>query len=375
MSIIRARNLLHQEAPHTRLRETEAAGTTTLRVQNTDGLTTSWGVQIGEVGNEQTEVLVGTNTNGTTITTPTTRYEHPKDTPVYFIKYDQVVFQRSTTGTTGTATSMTNGTIAYQADDFFTVFDDTSGSSTFGYRTLFRSSGLSVNSTQSDWITFAGNEFYSLARMRDRMRRKLFASDFIEDEDINDWINECKDKMANKVSMVNEDYALGSTAIAFGTDGLGTITAGDFTAPQRIWITYNGADKFASVKLEMNDINPNSVYSSSHPYHAWIDNNIFIVLPSESGGTAEVIYQRFGTTMVNDTDILPVPMRSYTDIFTDYCRAQALFKDGKDQEAETKISRVGTMLDDFAQNITPRDKTGPTFVSVVEPISGDSSTY
>lgn len=371
MSLIRSRNLLYIDVPYTRLRETEAAGATSLRVQNTDGLTTSWGVQIGETGHEQTEVLIGTNSNGTTVTCPTTRFEHPQDTPVYFIKYDQVVFQRSTDGTAGTATSMTNGTVTYQADDFFTVFDDTSGSSTYGYRTHFRNSVLAVNSTQSDWITFAGHDFYSLAKMRDRIKRKLWNAKYLEDQDIDDWLNECKDKMANKVTSANEDYAMGTVGVAFGTDGLGTITTPDFTFPRRMWINYDASNQYVSTKFGINDINPNQTYSETHPYHAWVTDNVFVVVP-EGPGTAQVTFQRFGTTMVNDTDILPVPMRSYTDIFVDYCKSQAKSKDGKEAQAQVILSRVGTAIDNFALEIAPRDNTGPTMVSIVEPVSGES---
>lgn len=346
-----------------------------MRALNTDGLENGWAVQIGETGQEQTEVVIGTNSNGTTITSPATRYEHPADTPVYFIKYNQVVFERSTTGTSGTATPMSSGTITYQANDFFTVFDDTTGSSTYGYRTYFRNSVLDVNTTESDWITFAGHDFYSLGRMRNRMRRKLWNSQYLEDADIDDWINECKDMMANKVTAANEDYAMGTVNVGFGTDGLGTITAADFTFPRRIWITYNGSDRYVSTKFNINDITPNQIYSSSHPYHAWLDNNVFIVRPEESGGTAEVTFQRFGTTMVNDTDILPIPMRSYTNIFVDYCKSQALSKDGKEDKAQVIMARVGTAIEDFALNIAPRDRTGPTRVSIVEPVSGDNFWY
>src|SRR3990167_6259626 len=116
MSLIQTINLLHENAPHTRLTNAEAAGVTALRVENTNALVTSWGIQVGEVSEEQTEVLIGTPTNAGTIGCSVSTYSHPADTPIYFIKYNQVVFERSTAGTAGTATPMTNGTVAYQAD-------------------------------------------------------------------------------------------------------------------------------------------------------------------------------------------------------------------------------------------------------------------
>ena len=98
---------------------------------------------MGERGHEQTEVLVlsgdpGNGTLGTT--TAVSRYEHPADTPIYAIKYDQVVFERSTDGTAGTASPMTGGTVTYQADGTVTEFDDTSGSASYAYKTYFKNS-------------------------------------------------------------------------------------------------------------------------------------------------------------------------------------------------------------------------------------------
>jgi len=117
--IIQSTNNLHLAAPKTRLAINANAGIGTFTLQNTDGFGSSWAIQIGETGHEQTEVLLlsgnpGAGTLGTT--TVVSRFSHPADTPVYAIKYNQVVFERSTAGTAGTATPMTGGTITYQAD-------------------------------------------------------------------------------------------------------------------------------------------------------------------------------------------------------------------------------------------------------------------
>ncbi len=123
MSLIRTRNLLHENVPFTRFYSTEEAGTNVIRVENTTALTNSWAVQLGETGHEQTEVVIGTVASGTEISLANTSFPHPVDTPVYFIKYNQVVFERSTTnGTLGTASPIANGTVTYQPDSFFTIF-------------------------------------------------------------------------------------------------------------------------------------------------------------------------------------------------------------------------------------------------------------
>lgn len=369
MSLIQARNLLHVNSPYTRLASVMSAGTTTIQVDNTNAMVTSWAMQIGEVGQEQAEVVIGTPVaGGTLINCAATRFDHPADTPVYFTKYDQMVFEVSISGTTGTALPLTNGTVNYTPDNFFTVFDDTAGSSTYGYRTYFKNSSTSVTTTESDWITFGGFSFYSLGKTRQRIKNKLWSSAYLDDSVIDEWVNECKDIMTNKVTDVNQDYALGTANVGFGTDGIGTITTPDFTAARRIWITYDGVNQAASTKMFINDFIPNQIFNAVHPYHAWLGDTIFIVKPGDTSGTANIVFQRFGTTLVNDTDELPVPMRSYSNIFVDYCRAQALLKDGK--AADT--NGVAISIAEFATNITPKDKTGNTTVSIVEPVGGDT---
>ena len=337
--LIQTRNTLAETAPKSYLLATEAAGTTVFRLRNTSGFGSSWAVQIGETGEEQTEVLVLSGappTIGTVGTsTASSTFEHPADTPVYAIKFNQVVFQRSTSGTAGTATPMTSGTVTYQPNAYdtetkqsYTVFDDATGSVSYGYRTYFRNSVLAANSLESDWITPAGFDFYSLAAIRERGKRKLWDSSFIKGDDIiDDWINELKEEFVKGAIQVNEDYALGTVDVGFdGTDGFGTVTTTDITHIRRVDITYNGADYFMATKMNVNDYLPDEQFSSVHPYIHWRGDTVFRVRPDESGGTARMTFYRFGTTMVNDTDILPVIMRPFTRSFTDYVKLNAQYK-------------------------------------------------
>ena len=373
--LIRTRNILANNAPKTHLTHLEAAGTGTLRWKNPNGFAASWGIQVGETGEEQTEVLIlssGNPSGGTAgTTTANSLYEHPADTPVYAVKYNQIVFERSTTGTAGTATPMTDGTITIQADQAYTQFDDTTGSTSYAYRTYFRSSGLSVNSTESDWITSNGFDFYSLAAIRERVKEKLWDANFVSDNEVNNWINEWKDDLTNSLVALNENYALGTVNVGFGTNGLGTITTADFKDVRRVWVTYNGIDKFQSTKQDPNDYDPNRIFSSAHPYHSYIGDNIIEVKPADSSGTVELVIYRFGTTMVNDTDTLPQPMRSYTKSFVNYGLAQALFKDNKVQDYDRKLIEANADKQNFIMENSARDKSGPTYIDIIEAVSGE----
>src|SRR3990167_1611378 len=99
--IIRTRNNLADTAPKTFLTQAEALGTTVIHYKNSNALVASWAVQLGETGEEQTEIAVISGVPGGTVGTITavTSFPHPVDTPVYSIKYDQLVFERSTAGT------------------------------------------------------------------------------------------------------------------------------------------------------------------------------------------------------------------------------------------------------------------------------------
>ena len=374
--IIQSKNDLHINAPQTYLSSTIAAGATTSPVENTAALTNGWGVQIGGIGEEQSEVLIGTAASGTSITHPASAYEHPADTPVYFIKYNQIVFERSTVGTAGTASPMTNGTITYQADSLFTIFDDTSGSASYAYRTYYKNSAGVAGSTtiESDWITSAGFSFYSLAKITERVRSKLWDSGYIKDDTtIHDWVNEWKDEMSNAVIALNEDYAMGTVDVSFGTAGLGTVATSDYKQVRRFWVTYNGLDFFQSTKQSSNDFLPDQIFSSTHPMHNWLGDTVFEVHPADSVGTARLAFYRFGTTMVNDTDELPLPFRPYTKSFVDYGEAQAAGKDGKWEIYDRKLVEARISKQEFIQQMTPRDVSGATYIDFVEPLSGEDN--
>lgn len=375
--IIKVKNNLAESAPKTFISFNEAAGTNTLRWKNPSGFNASWALQIGETGEEQTEVvLLGTATPAGTAGTLTanTLYEHSADTPIYAIKYDQVVFEVSTSGTSGTASPITDGTLTIQVDHEFTQFDHTSGLTSYAYRTALRSSILGVNSSESDWITTTGFNYYSLSSIRSRIRSKLWNSSFIQDDDVDLWINEWLEKMRNAAISVNQDYALGTTSASFGTAGLGTITASDFRGQvRRVWVTYDGGqNNYQATKTTIREFVPDQSFSTTHPYFYMYGENVIGVKPEESGGSTSIIYPTLFTPLSNDTDELPISIKPYSTSFVDYGESQALKKDQKFTESKNKEDDANIALERFKTEIAPRAKTGATMISLVEPITGVS---
>jgi hypothetical protein len=353
---------------------------TSIPIKNINSFTASWGVQIGETGEEQTEVQVlnGTTPAGTALgIRGTTSFSHSLDTPVYPIKFNQVIFKRSVTGTAGTAVAITDGTVDIQADSQFTQFDDTSGATTYAYKTAYYNSVLAVSSDDSSWILPAGNSQYSLSRLRQRIRDKLFNSAFVSDDTLTDWINEWKDQLTNTAIKVNKAYAIGTTSISFNAgQQYGTITNADFKTLNRVWFSdSSGTSTVNASQIIMTDFSPTDIYSSDRPKFFYQGDNIIGRLPYDYTTTATILYSKLNVNLVNDSDELPVPMRGYTKSFIDYAMAQAYMKDNNQEAATPFMQMAENERLKFEKEITPRHESGPQFVTNVEPISDDDGYY
>lgn len=373
--IIKVNNLLDVNAPYTFLSVSKASGVGTINVKNASQFSASWAVQIGKTGEEKSEIKVlGTATpSGTSLVlSANTGFDHPADTPVYAIKYDQVVFAKSASGTAGTATPITGGTINIAPDSSFTFFDDTTGLSTDAYRAYYLNSVTSATTSFSDWITPEGFSFYSLAKIRDRIKKKLFSAKFLQDdEQVNDWINEWLEEMNNAAVNVDKSYSLGTANVSFGTDGLGTITSNDFKGLKRIWITYDGVNDYRATNYDISDVYPNETYSITHPYYSWRDDNVFEAFPHDTAGTAKLVYYKIKPVLVNDADELPVSMRSYSKSFVNYALSEAYYFDDKDQMGDRFFGKAKSDKELFIREITPRNFTDVQMMEIDTFVSPD----
>lgn len=367
--IIKVSNTLSSTAPKTYLTSTVSQGSVAMPVLNTAGFAPSWAVQIGDTGQEQAEIKVLTSgaLSGTSLTsTAGLSFDHPEDTPIYATKYDQVIFMRSTTGTAGTATPITGGTVTIQPDSLYTQFDDTSGAVTYAYKTAYYSSVLGGTSTVSDWLTTSGYSFYSLASLRNRAKSKLYSAKYVNDpDDWNMWANEWLEQMNNAMVDVNEDYRLGTVDVSFsGTADLGTISATDFKYPRRVWYTTDGVTFYKANHMDLNGYTPGQVFNATNPYFYMQGENVMGRQPYDTSGTMRVVYYKETPIMVNDTDEIPLVMRDYTKSFVDYMVSQAMNKDGKDG-SDKEASAVGQM-GLFKTQISPHNRSEPTQVAIVE---------
>jgi len=375
--IIKQPNPSTQGLTKTYLSTTTSAGTA-FPVKNIAGFSPSWAIQLGETGEEQAEILIlGTATpSGTALNTVgTSLFSHSTDTPVYPIKFDKVIFEVSTVGTSGTAAALTNGTVSLQADSIYTQFDDTSGSASYAYKTKFFNSVSLQESEESDWILPAGPSQYSLYKMRQRVRDKLFNSGVVEDYQINDWINEWKDEMTNTAIKVNKDYACGTTQVVFNANQeSGTITNSDFKTIRRIWWV-SGGGTYPMQRIDQIDYRPEEIFTETRPAFYYQGDNTIGHRPFDVAGTCQIVYYKLNTNLENDLDELPVPMRGYSKSFVDYALYNALMKDKQEANADRYHTSAETAKQNFLNEITPRHENSPEYVKTVDPISDDESYF
>ncbi len=375
--VISQKNILADTAQKTYLSFPEVSGTNTLRWGNPAGFSASWAVQVGETGQDQSEiVLLGTATPAGTAGTLTanTLYAHPTNTPVYAIKYDQLVFETSTTGTAGTAAPITSGTVSITPDSAYTNFDHTNGSLSYAYKTYWKNSISGSTTSESDW--FVGTvPMYAVGGLVQRVRAKLWHSDFVSDDDIKDWLSEWNEKLNNLAIQSNEDYNLGSVSVSFsGTADMGTITAENFKQIRRVWYTQDGNNWYQATKMDINRFLPTETFYDTRPYFYMYGDNVIGRRPADSSGTMGILYYQINTRLSNDYDFIPLPARSYSKSFVDYCDIQIQFKDSKISLSD-KLAMEKALEDGYRQQISPRSKAGPTYIDVVDITGGEQGYY
>jgi len=374
--IIKARNLLDKSAPRSYLNTTVTSGDSSIYIYNINDFTANDAIQIGRTNEEKSEILaIGTATpSGTTlVTTGTARFDHPLDLPVYAIEYDKMVFKRSTAGTSGTATAMSDGTVDITPDESYTQFEDSSGAVSYAYKASYYNSITGAESSDSDWLEGTGFTFYSLGKMRKRVAEKLFDINYIQTDDtIDNWINEWLSEMGNIAVDVNKDYAIGTTSVAFGTAGLGTITDSDFKEVRKMTLTWDDSTYYHATKFNLTDFDPNETFNKTAPFYYWQGDNIFGIKPEETVGTALIWYYKTPAILDSDGDELPVSMKAYSRSFVDYAVAEAYYKDNKVKEGDRYLARAEAQKERFRLQMD-RTKSGSQYMSLREPIEADES--
>lgn len=152
-----------------------SVGTTSIQVKNSDRFALNDRIMIGEMGLEATEVVTvsAVNADQQTITIGTTLFSHSADDPVYKLRFDQVKIYRSTTGLNGTYSVLSTVNLDVDNADLTTKYDDTSGSSTYYYKTSVYNSVSAVESSLTDPIQGSGYRRTQFGYLIDEILREV----------------------------------------------------------------------------------------------------------------------------------------------------------------------------------------------------------
>lgn len=152
-----------------------SVGSTAILVKNSDRFAANDRIMVGEMGQEKTEVVTvsAVNADGNTLTVGATVFSHSADDPVYRLRFDQVKFYRSITGSGGTYTLLSTQNLDVDNADLQTVYDDTTGVSTYYYKTTVYHSISTVESAFSDVIAGGGWRREQVGNIIDEILREV----------------------------------------------------------------------------------------------------------------------------------------------------------------------------------------------------------
>lgn len=210
-----------------------SAGVTSIVVKDSDRFAINDRILLGAEGVEKSEIVTvsAISADGITLTIGATVYPHSADDPVYRLQFDQVKYYRSTTGSTGTYSVLTTVNLDVDNASLQTVYDDTTGLSTYYYKVSFYHSLAAVESALSDAIPGGGFNRNQVGYIIDEVLQEVsdLSEQFITRNEIIGYFNDVNDELTSFVSKPYEflrtrtalTRTAGRSYIDFPTDSSG----------------------------------------------------------------------------------------------------------------------------------------------------------
>ncbi len=203
--IVSAWNPPTEELEKSYLSAVSQAGSGFITVKNTNKFPQNKAVMIGEMGMEQSELLV----TAAPTTTPESRinlttntvFSHASDEPVYLMRYDQVLFYRATAAD-GVYTLISTQAVDVDNRDGKTYYEDTTGTPNSFYKTKYRNS-ISLEETEfSDYISAEGYARKTIGSVMDGVVRRVkdIGYSLLSAEDYLDIANEVNDDILSQAA-------------------------------------------------------------------------------------------------------------------------------------------------------------------------------
>lgn len=198
--LIAALNPTTDDLERSYLTSSIAEGVTSFTVRNNDRFTVGQKLMLGQMGRERTEIVTvdTVNADGQTVTiTSATIHPHEADDPVFELRFDQVKFYRSTTGVDGSYSVIATETLDVDNEDLTTYYDDTTGLSTYYYKSELYNSVSTAASTQSDPVAGSGYDRKTVGFLTDEILNEVddMGEQFVTRKEILAFFNECSDDL------------------------------------------------------------------------------------------------------------------------------------------------------------------------------------
>lgn len=179
-----------------------AVGTTSIQIKNNDRFAVNDRVMLGEMGQEKTEVVTvsAVNADGNTVTIGATVFAHSADDPIYKLRFDQVKFYRSTTTSTGSYSVISTQNIDVDNANLTTIYDDTTGTTSYFYKMTAYHSISTLESAFSDVIGGSGWRREQVGNIIDEILQEV--------GDINE-VHVSRQELLGYFNDVNDDLQMG----------------------------------------------------------------------------------------------------------------------------------------------------------------------
>jgi hypothetical protein len=270
-----------------------SAGVTTIVVKNADRFATNDRILVADMGLENAEIVTVQSiaADNQTITlagaTPT-EYAHSADEGVYKLRFDQVKFYRSTTGVDGSYSVLATVALDVDNENLCTIYDDSTGLSSYYYKITFYHSIAALESAYSDPIQGIGWRRRQVGYIVDQMLQEVgdLQETHVTRNELLGYFNDVNDDLISNVSkpfdFLHTRAALtrttGRNYLDFPVD-----SSGDETMWKFDYMDYNYTDSTTSPATDETSTIP--VISEPEFRNKYTDNTISTTTESDAKPT------------------------------------------------------------------------------------------
>lgn len=289
----------------TRLASDVAAAATSSTVENNNGFAANDLAVWGALGEEKSEIVTVTSVSGTTTIghTGALTFAHGAQTRISQIKYNQAEIYRATAE--GGSYSLI-ATADLDIDEVYTIYDDTSGSSSSWYKIRYKNSVASTFSDYSPEVQSTGYEEDSLFSMTEEVLADFNDTDGVQVSrtQVRRYLRTATRKLVMRMIQMMPDYRRQRTTQTFtsGTNTYNNPTR--FLAFIKIAVASSGSTESDAYEAEFRsegEIESSAVYSGSNPVISFRGEQ-WVVRPTPTGGTAFLYYYDYPAVMTDDSD-------------------------------------------------------------------------